>query len=98
MLFTKDGYLYFQDGENTRVKLTHIGDKSYSGTLSEDNQKIVFSRGDGNEYSINTDGTQEKVIITSDVDGFLIEPGTKMGTLDFNIPGTHQLLFETAHK
>ncbi len=96
MVFVKDGDLYFQDGHNVPVKLTHIGEKSYYPKLSDDNQKVVFSRNDGNEYSINTDGTQEQIIITKTTNRWTapFEPTINKGIFEF-IPGTHQLLFET---
>ena len=97
MLFVKDGDLYFQDGNNLPVKLPHIGKISQSYLISDDNRKIVFSRGDGNEYSINADGSQEKIIITKVTNDLppSSESGTFTGIVGF-VPGTHQLLFETA--
>jgi hypothetical protein len=106
MLFTKDSNLYFQDGDSSPVKLAYIGKESYdpkfsddtqwvyfSPILSDDNQKVVFSQSDGNTYSINTDGTQERMIVSI---GWLesFKAGTKIGILNF-IPNTHQLLLET---
>lgn len=93
MLFVKNGDLYFQDGNNSPAKLTHVGEKSYYPRLSDDHQKVVFSRGDGTEYSINTDGSQEQIIMASDWLA-TFKPGTNESILDF-IPGTHQLLFRT---
>lgn len=93
MIFVKDGDLYFQDGNNLPVKLTHVGEKSYYPKLSDDNRKVVFSRDDGNEYSINTDGTQEQIIIRNDwLASF--EAGTNKSILGF-VSATHQLLVET---
>jgi len=96
MLFTKDGDLYFQDGENAPVKLAHAGEPNYksyySPRLSDDNQKVVFSQNDGNIYSINTDGTQKQVIVPSNWSASL-EAGTFMGVLNF-VPQTHLLFFE----
>jgi WD40 repeat protein len=97
MLFTKNGDLYFQDGENTPAKLTHLGEKApslphYISLLSDDNQKVVFiRRDDSNIYSINTDGTQEHIIISSDkMNSFGSE--MKIGALRF-VPNSHQLFF-----
>jgi hypothetical protein len=93
MTFIKNGDLYFQDGENLPVKLTHVGEKSYYASLSDDNQKVVFYRSDGNEYAINADGTQEQIIIPNNwLASF--ESGTKKSIFGF-IPHTHQLLLET---
>ncbi len=97
MLFSKDGYLYYQDGNGSPVKLTHIEEVNhhpYFPRLSDDNQEVVFAGEDGsNIYSIKTDGTQEHIIIPSNwLTSF--EAGTKLGAVSF-IPNTHQLLFET---
>ncbi len=96
MLFKEDGDLYFQDGENTPVKLTHVGEPNYKPyyppRLSDDNQKVIFSQNDGNIYSINIDGTEEQVIIPSNWSDSL-ETGTRMGVLKF-VPQTHFVFFE----
>jgi hypothetical protein len=98
ILFIKDGDLYFQDGNNSQNKLTHVGAKSFFRLLSDDNQKLIFSRGDGNIYSINMDGTRERTII-ADIKNVRppspLLPGNNKWVVDF-VPGTHQLLFETA--
>jgi Tol biopolymer transport system component len=93
MLFTKDSDLYFQDGQNTPIKLAYFGEKPHYPWLSSDNRKVVFARNDGNTYSVNTDGSQEKIIISSD---WLAssEPGATIGKLGF-IPNSHQFLFES---
>lgn len=97
MLFSKDGDLYFQDGENAPVKLAHIGEKdpslpAYISLLSDDNKKVVFIRwDDSNIYSINTDGTQENIVVSNDkMNSFGLE--LKIGALRF-VPNTHQLFF-----
>ena len=41
MLFTKDGDLYFQDGEDMPIKLAHVGEE-HTAILSDDGQKVVF--------------------------------------------------------
>ena len=97
IIFVKNGDLYFQDGNNLPVKLTHVGEKlNYHPLLSDDNQKIVFYRADGNEYSINTDGTDEQAILTEITPDWFTPfgPGLNKGILGF-IPDTHQLLFQT---
>ena len=89
LTFIKDGDLYFQDGNNQPVKLTHVGEKSYYGNISDDSKKIFFSRNDGNNYSINSDGTQEQVVISK-------EWRSSLKTTRFLgfIPHTHLLLVE----
>ena len=94
MLFTKDGDLYFQDGENTPIKLTHVGGKhagQYTAILSDDRKKVVFFR-EGNYrdiYSINTDGSYEYLIVK---DRPLAE---YTGLFSQFVPNTHLLLFNT---
>ncbi len=95
VLFKKDNDLYFQDGNKSPVKLTHIDGRTYPPyfvELSDDNQKVVFYQDDGNIYSVNTDGTHEQVVIPSNWSDSL-EAGTQMGALKF-IPKTHLLSFE----
>lgn len=117
MLFTKDGDLYFQDGNKLPVKLTHIvkslrppsyvrnliiatpyytflgyahddfGIQVSPFKISDDNQKVIFSEGDGNIYSINSDGTQKQTIISSNWQTSF-ETGTSVEELDF-VPQTH---------
>lgn len=93
IVFSKNGNLYFQDGNNPPARLTHVGEKIGSPKISDDNQKIVFLREDGSVYSINIDGTQEQIVIPGNwVDSF--ETGTQKKILDF-VPGTHLLFFRT---
>ncbi len=96
MVFVKDGDLYFQDGNNSPIKLAHIETKNGfpdSPGLSDDNQKAVFVQDDGSVDSINTDGTKERTVIPNGwLDSFL--PGTQIAGLNF-IPHTHQLYVET---
>lgn len=94
MLFTKDGDLYFQYGENKPIKLTSMGESSqkahFSPKLSDDNQKVVFTRND-TIYSINTDGTREQAVISKDkMSSWGLD--MKIGALRF-VPHTHQLFF-----
>jgi len=71
MLFTKDGDLYFQDGENAPIRLTHGGELPSAPILSDDSQKVVFLRGKStnndslysNLYSVNSDGREEKILV-----------------------------------
>lgn len=96
MLFAKDGDLYFQDGENTPVRLTYFDGKSdylpYITLLSDDNQKVIFiRRDDNNVYSINTDGAQEGILISNEkMRAFGSD--IKIGALEY-VPNTHQLFF-----
>jgi hypothetical protein len=94
MLFTKDDNLYFQDGENTPIQLTQAkGASKYHVRLSNDNQKVVYYEAGGDIYSINTVGTQEKIIIPKNwLDS--LEMGTQIRFLNF-VPKTHLLFVET---
>ncbi|MBK7319290.1 hypothetical protein [Candidatus Villigracilis affinis] len=63
LTFIKDGDLYFQDGNNQPVKLTHVGEKSHLAIVSDDIRsflvKAIFLKGimiKNQLYSINTDG------------------------------------------
>jgi dipeptidyl aminopeptidase/acylaminoacyl peptidase len=96
MLFVRYGDLYYQEGNKLPIKLTHVGKKFYPQLISDDNRKVVFSRDDGNEYSINSDGTHELTILKNITDSWTapFEPGTNKGILRF-VPGTHQIIFET---
>lgn len=92
MVFNQHGELYFQDGNNLPVKLADISEKS-SPTLSDDNQKVIFYRDDGNTYAINTDGTDERLVIQNSR-WISTASGTNYWGFSF-IPHTHQLLLET---
>lgn len=106
VIFIKDNDLYFQDENHAPAKLAHIGQlssgpkfsdntglSSFSPILSDDNQKVLFSRSDGNIYSINTNGTQERIIIPKNWLGSF-KTDTKIGILNF-VPGSHELFIET---
>jgi hypothetical protein len=98
MVFVKDSYLYFQDGNNPPVKLTNTGKLYDSYAISDDNQKVVFFRSNGNEYSINTDGTRKQIIIaniTNEWPPSPLHPGTNKVIVGF-VPHTHLVLFQTA--
>lgn len=99
VIFEKDGDLYFQDENNLPIQLTHGGEIPHSPILSDDNKKIVFSRGehsDGiyaepNIYSVNSDGSEEQELITPQ---WLASFGNGMGVKHLNFePGTHELHF-----
>ncbi len=93
MLFVKDSNLYFQDENKSPIKLTYIGKMTYDHypLLSDDNKKVVFYRDDGNIYSINSDGTNEGIILSKEWLNSL-GLGTKIGDVNF-IPTTHELFF-----
>ena len=104
LVFIRDGELYFQDGNNAPIQLAHVGNPSNdpnpaegipwnSPLLSDDNRQVVFSRGDGNLYAINTDGTRERKAISMNWLATL-KAGTSIEAVRF-VPGNHQLLFET---
>lgn len=92
MLFAKDGDLYFQDGENTPIKLTHVGEE-HAAILSDDGKKVVFFRQNYKDiYSINTDGSHEQLLVK---DRPLAE---YTGRYSQFAPNTHILLFNTYHQ
>jgi WD40 repeat protein len=99
VIFNKDGDLYFQDGNNSPVQLTHGGEVPSSAMISDDNTKIVFVRGNSSDsgysniYSVNADGSDEQALITEQWLATLGE-GTKVRFPVF-VPDTHQLLFNT---
>ncbi len=99
MTFVKDGYLYFQDGENPAFKVTSVDEKSnaYGTELSYDNQKILYYKNNGSEYvqySINVDGTEERSVVPVEWTASL-ESGTIMETNGL-IPYTHKVLVTTS--
>lgn len=93
VLFNTDNNLYFQDGNSSPIKLAERISNPFSfSKLSDDNQKVVFQKDNKNIYSINTDGTQEKIIVPNNWLAAL-EAGTKLDNLSF-VPETHLLFFE----
>lgn len=100
MAYILDGNLYFQEGSNPAIQLTHSG-KDFQPMFSDDGEKIVFFRGKDWEkdelHSINRDGSQEQVLVTSNLlmafDNSYTE-STMPHSLTF-VPGTHLLLFAT---
>ena len=99
MAYVIDGNLYFQNGSNPPIQLTHSGEDD-APIFSDDGEKIVFRRGANppfDRYSINIDGGGERAIVTT----------SKLMNLDFGydgstaapyatfVPGTHLLLFKT---
>lgn len=99
VIFRKDSNLYFQDGNHPPIQLTHDREISRSPILSDDNQKIVFTRGersddvftDPNIYSVNSDGSKEQLLVTPE---WLATFGDSMGVSNLSFkPRTHQLQF-----
>jgi Tol biopolymer transport system component len=95
MVFSEDDNLYFQDGNNQSVQLTH-GEKTDFIALSDDNQKVMFSRGETPNqtfYSVNVDGSGEQALI---IPQWLTQLGDGT-TAHFPTfaPNTHQILFNT---
>jgi len=93
LLFTQDGHLFFQEGDSMPTKIFDIYEKAYHLELSDDNQKAILFRGDDDVYSINTNGTQGKIIIPKNwLDNF--EKGTKMSIVQL-LTATHRMLVKT---
>ena len=93
MTFIKDGYLYFQDEENTPVQLAPVDEEAKQSYISDDNQKVVFHGADGNIYSVNSDGSQKQVIVSKEWKNSL-KAGTSI-SIDGFVPDSHQLIFTT---
>ncbi len=98
-----DGNLYVQDSGRAAIQLTSGGQVSMGGQLlfTDDGKKIVFYRVSESKknqiYSINSDGTGERVLVTSELLSVL-----GLGYDEFTelispiiVPGTHQILFST---
>jgi hypothetical protein len=101
MAYIIDGSLYFQEGSNPAVQLTRSG-QDWQPMFSDDGEKIVFFRGKDWEKeemrSINRDGSQEQVLVTSQLLMALDNSYTELTrphSLTF-VPGTHLLLFATS--
>ena len=94
-----DGNLYFQVGSKPAVQLTNSGEDWHISFFSEDGEKIFFLRGitSYNLYSINVDGSQEKVLVTNDILRTLGEEYDEESMIcHINlVPNTHILLFQT---
>ncbi|HJR78837.1 MAG TPA: hypothetical protein VJ821_02120 [Anaerolineales bacterium] len=98
LAYMVDKNLYFQKGSNPPVKLTHSADDRYP-LLSDDGEILIFYRGlvPHELYSIRTDGTQEKVLVTGSLLeslGLGYDEFTEIISLAF-VPGTHQVMFHT---
>jgi hypothetical protein len=92
-VYTTNGNVYFQNNNGKRIQITNSG-KDQFPILSDDWQKIVFYRGDNydNLYSINVDGSNERLLITSKSLPTLSQGEIKAPTFK---PNTHYLLFNT---
>ncbi len=92
-VYIKDGNLYFQDSNGEAIQITDSGKDQYP-ILSDDGQKVVFYRGENydNLYSINTDGSNEQLLVTSKSLPTLGQGEIKAPTFR---PNTHYLLFNT---
>lgn len=93
VLFKKDSHLYFQDGEDSPIKLTQIEKESYGYLISDDNEIVVLFREGGIDkiYATNIDGDKNVILIDWSVP---YKSGEKIGQLSF-LPYTHQLFMET---
>jgi len=93
MVIVKKGNLYIQNGINPLVQLTHSG-QDRDPILSNDGRRIVFYRGENldNVNSINSDGSQEQAIITSQSLPVLGRGDIRALTF---VPNTHVILFNT---
>ena len=92
-VYTANGNIYFQVSSGKAIQITDSGKDQYP-ILSDDWQKIVFYRGDNydNLYSINADGSSERLLITSKALPTLSQGEIKAPTFK---PKTHYLLFNT---
>ena len=98
MVFSKDENLYFQDGNNAPVQLTHGEEVAHKALISDDNQKIVLFNADRSEiYSINTDGSEKKMLVTG---RFVPEFASGLMPIENSriVLGAHELLFNTYHQ
>ncbi len=92
-VYTTKGNVYFQDSNGKAIQITDSGKDQYP-ILSDDWQKVVFYRGDNydNLHSINTDGSNERLLVTSKSLPTLSQGEIKALTFQ---PKTHYLLFNT---
>ena len=95
-----DGNLYVQDSGKPAIQLTHTGLDS-KPKFTNDGQKIIFDRASESQkrqiYSINSDGSGEHALVTSDL-LIALESGydeITESTSPVIVPGTHQMLFGT---
>jgi hypothetical protein len=95
MAYIMGGNLYFQDGSNPAMQLTNSGE-DWLPIFSDDGEKIVFMRGK-EIHSINTDGSQEQVLVTNEIlraidSSYSVSTGFLGLTA---VSSTHLLLFST---
>ena len=98
MAYIFDGNLYFQDGSKPPVQLTDSREDRQPISFSEDGKRVFFTRGRGEIYSINVDGSQEQALVTNDVlltfgADYYDETTTPCDPV--LVPHTHLLLFRT---
>lgn len=100
MVYVEDGNLYIRDGLTPSIQLTFSG-IDQNPVISDDGEKIVFYRGDNFDtvFSINADGSQERLIIQSKTLPVLgqgkVQALTFAPESDTLVPGKHYLLFNT---
>lgn len=97
-VFQKDGDLYFQDENNSPIRLTH-GEKVNWPILSNDNQVVIFNLGDTSEngysnlYSVNVDGSNMQALVTEQwLVAFGEEASVRYPTF---VPDVRQIIFNT---
>ena len=100
MAYIIDGNLYFQNGDNPPLQLTHSEEDWNILFFSENGEKIFFLRGTNppfDLYSINTDGSEEQILVTNKLlRAFDASYNESAGFHNVTIvPGTHFLLFST---
>lgn len=93
MVYEKDGNIYSRDGLDQPKQLTY-SEEDRDPILSSDGEKVVFYRGksDNHVYSINADGSNEQLIIKSQLLPILAQGDIKALTF---VPNTHFVLFNT---
>lgn len=93
MVYEIDGNIYRRDGANPPKQLTYSGEDR-DPILSGDGDKVIFYRGksDENVYSINANGSNEQLIIKSQLLPILAQGDIKALTF---VPNTHFMLFNT---
>lgn len=100
MAYVIDGNLYFQEDNNLPEQLTFGSEEKISfPVFSDDSEKIIFYRGlvPHKLYSINTDGTEDKILVTGALLGSLssgYDKFTEIISLAY-VPDTHLVLFNT---
>ena len=99
MAYVVDGNIYFQNGSNPPLQLTNSGEDWRLVFFTDDGEKIFFFRGVTGQdlYSINVDGSEEQVLVTSNLlltFGSEYDESTTLCDLIL-VPHIHHLLFRT---